>query len=46
MALGPHWLRERRFWKRPADREIEDELSFHLAMRAELRTRCGARALR
>jgi putative ABC transport system permease protein len=41
MALGPHWLRERRFWKRPAAREIEDELSFHLAMRAELLEEAG-----
>jgi predicted permease len=36
MKLGPHWLREHRFWRRPADRDVDDELAFHLAMRAEL----------
>src|SRR3954463_12919041 len=30
------WLRERRFWRTSADRDVDDELSFHLAMRAEL----------
>ena len=36
MKLGPHWLRERRFWRPRAERDVDDELAFHLAMRAEL----------
>ena len=36
MKLGPDWLRERRFWRTNADRDVDDELAFHLAMRAEL----------
>jgi putative ABC transport system permease protein len=36
MKLGPDWLRERRFWRSNADRDVNDELSFHLAMRAQL----------
>jgi len=36
MKLGPHWLREHRFWRPVADRDVDDELAFHLAMRAEL----------
>ena len=36
MKLGPHWLREHRFWRRPVARDVDDELAFHLAMRAEL----------
>jgi predicted permease len=36
MKLGPHWLRERRFWRPLVDRDVDDELAFHLAMRAEL----------
>jgi putative ABC transport system permease protein len=36
MKLGPEWLRERRFWRQRADRDVEDELAFHLAMRAEI----------
>ena len=30
------WLPERRFWRTTADRDVDDELAFHLAMRAEL----------
>jgi len=36
MKLGPDWLRERRFWRTPVERDVDDELAFHLAMRAEL----------
>ena len=36
MKLGPHWLRERRFWRPRAERDVDDELAYHLAMRAEL----------
>ena len=32
----PRWLRERPFWRASADREVDDELAFHLAMRAQL----------
>src|SRR5512133_3548185 len=35
-ARPPDWLRERRFWRTSADRDVDDELAFHLAMRAEL----------
>src|SRR5690349_10357412 len=35
------WLRERRFWRTSADRDVDDELSFHLAMRAELLQQSG-----
>src|SRR5215212_8075826 len=41
MALGPDWLRERRFWRATADRDVDDELAFHLAMRAELLQQAG-----
>src|SRR4051812_45257678 len=41
MKLGPHWLRERRFWRSTPDRDVDDELSFHLAMRAELLEEAG-----
>ena len=41
MKLGPHWLRERRFWRSNADRDVDDELSFHLAMRAQLLEESG-----
>jgi putative ABC transport system permease protein len=34
--LGPGWMRERRFWRRAADHDVDDELAFHLAMREEL----------
>lgn len=30
------WLRGRRLWRPSVDREVEEELAFHLAMRAEL----------
>ena len=35
MPLGPSsdWLRERRFWRGAPDRDVDDELAFHLAMR-------------
>jgi putative ABC transport system permease protein len=36
MKLGPDWLRERRFWRAAPDRDVDDELAFHLAMRAKL----------
>src|SRR5829696_3319620 len=36
MKLGPNWLRERRFWRPRAESDVDDELAFHLAMRAEL----------
>jgi predicted permease len=29
-------MRERRFWRRVADHDVDDELAFHLAMREEL----------
>lgn len=34
------WLRERRFWRSP-DKDVDDELAFHLAMRAELNASAG-----
>ena len=37
--LAPGWIRERRYWRRVARvaaRDVDDELAFHLAMRAEL----------
>jgi len=37
----PPWLRERRFFRTSADRDVEDELAFHLAMRAELLEQSG-----
>jgi len=36
MKLGPDWLRERRFWRPRTESDVDDELAFHLAMRAEL----------
>jgi predicted permease len=36
VPLGPDWLRERRFWRAAPDRDVDDELAFHLAMRAQL----------
>jgi putative ABC transport system permease protein len=36
MGAGPRSPRERRLWRRSVDREVEEELAFHLAMRAEL----------
>jgi predicted permease len=36
MKLGPDWLHERRFWRSRAERDVDDELAYHLAMRAEL----------
>ena len=41
MKLGPQWLRERRFWRPRAERDVEDELAFHLASRAELFEQAG-----
>ena len=41
MKLAPHWLRERRFWRPRAERDVEDELAFHLAARAELFEQAG-----
>jgi len=41
MPLGPHWLRERRFWRPSTDRDVDDELAFHLAMRAGLNEAAG-----
>jgi putative ABC transport system permease protein len=38
---GPRWLRERRLWRRPVDREVDEELAFHLGMRAELYQAAG-----
>jgi putative ABC transport system permease protein len=35
-VAGPRWLREGRLWRRPVDREVDEELAFHLVMRAEL----------
>ncbi|MFN2563663.1 MAG: ADOP family duplicated permease [Gemmatimonadaceae bacterium] len=34
--LGPGWVRNHRFWRRAAARDVDDELAFHLAMREEL----------
>jgi len=36
MTLGPQWLRERRFWRPRVERDVDDELAFHLAARADL----------
>ena len=36
MKLGPDWLRERRSGRTRAERDVDDELAYHLAMRAEL----------
>ena len=41
MTPGPGWLRERRFWRTSADRDVDDELAFHLAMRAQLLQESG-----
>ncbi|AHG92954.1 permease (plasmid) [Gemmatirosa kalamazoonensis] len=41
MPLGPDWLRERRFWRAAPDRDVDDELAFHLAMRAQLNESAG-----
>ncbi|MDB4908877.1 MAG: permease [Gemmatimonadetes bacterium] len=38
---GARWLRERRFWRTPPERDVDDELAFHLAMRAELLCEAG-----
>jgi predicted permease len=41
MKLGPDWLRERRVWRSRAERDVDDELAYHLAMRAELLESAG-----
>jgi hypothetical protein len=41
MALGPDWLRERRFWRPSVEHDVDDEIAFHLAMRAQLNEAAG-----
>src|SRR5689334_1294465 len=41
MPLGPDWLRERRFWRAAPDRDVDDEIAFHLAMRAQINEDAG-----
>lgn len=36
MTSGPRWSRERAFWRRKPARDLDDELAFHIEMRASL----------
>ena len=40
-VTGSRWLRERRFWRTPPERDVDDELAFHVEMRAELLREAG-----